>query len=340
VGAGHYVFGGLAMIRQKKGAFYILIGIVFLTVFLVLFVRSHGFSYQDRQEVVTTRVLAMNDFVISLNQDVDRAAYISGFRSLIGLEEYLSSQGSFFDNRSTLEEMFRIAFTNGTIDGVIPDVLDQSSFLNYLERVRVQARIIDINVSVNITNISLEQVDPWAVEVTYHGSFLVEDLRKSSWWEYEKEFRTLIPIFNLKDPLYTVNTQGRVPNVITSFSVPPVGFVGPNNDTTTIKVFMEESFYIASSSAPSYVQRFYNDLSAHPFGVESLVFLPQLSDQGIVVLSDRSVVDYLYFSSFPGNGSTDRCSIHNLTFSPDWFRIDADHVDVYNLSGLSYSSCP
>ena len=195
-----------------------------------------------------------------------------------------------------------------------------------------------ISANVTISNISLSQADPWTVEVEFFGEFNITDNRQAAWWEYNKTFRTYIPIFNLKDPLYTVNTQGRVPNVIMNFTIPADGFVDASNNTAVLKVFVEESYYIASDEAPSFLQRFTNDVSSNENGIESIVYLPQLSDQGIVVKNDRSVVDHIYFSNSPGN-STDHCSISNMVYSPDWFRIDTDHLDTYKLDGLSYTTC-
>jgi hypothetical protein len=62
-------------------------------------------------------------------------------------------------------------------------------------------------------------------------------------------------------------------------------------------------------------------------------------DQGIVVHDDRSVVDHRYFAATSGNTSGDRCHIQGMLYTPDWFRIDADHVDDYGLANLTWNPC-
>ena len=85
-------------------------------------------------------------------------------------------------------------------------------------------------------------------------------------------------------------------------------------------------------------------VSASDYGIESLVYLPAISDQGLDnedegFYRDRSVVDHIYFSQNPDT-TNDHCSIQNMIYLPeDWFRLDNDHMDDYELTGLSSSNC-
>ena len=58
-------------------------------------------------------------------------------------------------------------------------------------------------------------------------------------------------------------------------------------------------------------------------GIESLVYLPDLSTQGIAV-KDKSVVDYIYFSNnYPAS--------QTIAGMPAWFKIDNNHLSTYGV---------
>lgn len=327
------------MAMNRKGVLYLFLAVIFVVLFAIIYAVYNGYDAQDNAQSLSARVHTIDDFIVDLHADMDRAAYISGFRAMIGVEEYLSEEGTFFDNQSVLEEAFREVFVTGMINGSSLEVMENSSFNDYLARVDVQAARIGIDLFVNITHANITQSTPWTLSVRFTGAFNVSDQRLPLWWEYEKNFTTIVPIIGLKDPLYTVNTLGRVPNVILNFTLPPDGYVNDtDNSTATLIAFLEGSYYRENTDAPSFLQRFMDDLSASENGVESLVNLPMLSDQGIVVHTDRSVVDHIYFSAAP-NGSSDHCSIQGMIFAPDWFRLDDGHMDDYELDGLPEGVC-
>lgn len=324
---------------NKKGLLYISLAIVFVIFFGLLYLTQNAYRMEDRQQVIANRIHTMDDFVKDIDVDIDRAAFISGFRALLGVEEYLSQKGAFFNNLSTMEEAFRDVFLNGSYNSTSLAIMDNASFNDYLSKVSVQASSIGLIVSVNVTNVTLHQVSPWIIHVEFISDFNISNADEQFWWAYQKNFTTEVSITGLKDPLYTVNTLGRVPNTINKYFLPATGYVNDtNNDTAVLKEFVEGSYYRASSDAPSFLQRFTNNITASPNGVESLVYLPALSDQGIIVQEDRSVVDYLYFSENPDN-TTDRCQIQNMIYTPDWFRVDLAHMNDYELDGLSSSPC-
>lgn len=324
---------------NNKGVLYVSLAVIFVVLFGLIHLTQNAYRLEDRQQVVANRIHTMDDFVKDLNVDVDRAAFISGFRALLGVEEYLSQKGTFFDNLTAMEEAFRNVFLNGTYNGTSLAIMEDASFNDYLAKVRQQAATIGLSVSINVTNVTLEHVSPWKLHVAFISDFNISNADAQFWWSYQRNFTTEVTILGLKDPLYTVNTIGRVPTTIARYSLPPTGFVNDtNNDTAVLKAFIEGSYYKESSSAPSFLQRFTNDLGGSPNGIESLVYLPALSDQGVIVKEERSVVDYIYFSENP-NSATDRCNIQNMLYAPDWFRLDQAHMSDYELDVLTSDAC-
>lgn len=326
-------------VRGKKGVFYLFMAIVFVTLFSLLFLSNYDYNQEEKTRMIASRLHSINDFTTDLQNDLDRAAFIAGFRAMIGLEEYLSDQGTFFDNQTQLEVAFKNVFITGELNGTPLDVMDNSSFNDYMNRVRNTADDVGITVNATVNDVNLTQQTPFTLLIEFDVNFYFSDLQKTAWWDYNLTFATEVAIYGIKDPLYTINTLGRVPNVILNYTLPTTGYVNDtNNDTTILKEFIEGNYYRTTPEAPSFLQRFTNDLSASPQGIESLVYLPALSDQGIVVNEDRSVVDHIYFSTNPSN-STDRCQIDGMDYTPDWFRLDQAHMDDYELDTLNSNPC-
>lgn len=312
---------------KKKGFIYMSVVLVFLAIMMSVFYTREVFS-GEQADIITSRIKTMNSFVEDLSVDADRAGYISGFRALLSLEEYISTQGVFLTD---VESSFKEAFYNGTIGNYTPMIMIASSFSEYIQRVNQKAGEVGINIIWEVTDLRLSQSDPWTVVVDIDSNITVNDARGLASWTFNKTLQSSVSIYNLKDPLYSVNTLGRVESFIQKTNI--TEFV-VNNQTDNLIEHIENSYYRESSSAPSFIMRFEGDLSSSSNGIESLVDISFLEKQeDIIVKYDRSIVDYIYFGSQTTNNS---CSVQNM---PSWFEIDDNHIIDYEIDELSYSSC-
>jgi hypothetical protein len=150
-------------------------------------------------------------------------------------------------------------------------------------------------------------------------------------WSYTKMFSTKVPIDDLRDPLYSVNTIGKIQNTVRQANG-SIFVNASNGDTSNLINHLSNSLYIASTDAPSFLMRFYNDSSASPYGIESLVDFQDFSDQDVEINNQRSVVDYLYF----GTSIADVCNVQNM---PSWFKITSSDVGKYQLTSLNWTGC-
>jgi hypothetical protein len=73
--------------------------------------------------------------------------------------------------------------------------------------------------------------------------------------------------------------------------------------------------------------RLEGNLGNSSYGIESLVNLEKFQKQGLII-KDRSIVDYVYF----GTQNTVNKRINN---TPDWFKIDEGHLDVYQVRNVT-----
>jgi hypothetical protein len=112
-----------------------------------------------------------------------------------------------------------------------------------------------------------------------------------------------------------------------------VSYFVNGTDTSGIIEHLDKGYYKESTDAPSFVMRIYNNLSSSPYGIESIVNLQRIYEQGLVVNEDAPVIDYKYFS---GLYTANACDIQNM---PSWFKFETTDLNTYNLSGLNYTTC-
>ncbi|MCF7865939.1 hypothetical protein K9M18_00705 [Candidatus Woesearchaeota archaeon] len=319
----------------KKGFTYLLIASILIAIVLIVFLTTQRYKYQDRQEIDQIRIKTINDFVKGFNDDVERATYISSFRTLLAIEDYIATKGTFLNNTET---QFQETFYYGTLNGSIPEIMEDSSFQNYLTNMNNIANKMGIQTQVNISKISLKHSNPWNIEVSINSNISIQDKEGLVSWEYQKEFKTILPIENLRDPLYSTFTNNRVPNTI--IQNPFENLVNStNNNTTNLKKLINNSYYVESSNAPNFLMRFENNYSPDPlgYGIESIVNIGEINAQDIEVYSDRVKIDYIYFNNLD---STKICDVDGIP-SEYYFVIPQNKTNLYEINELNYStSCP
>lgn len=320
-----------SMLKNKKGLFYLLISSLFVIVMIFVFLAYKGYSYTDRQKIVETRIRTINDFIKDIESDSKRVIYISGFRALIALEDYVARSGEYLNNT---EELFRIAFYNGTVNGSEVSILENSSYSDYLEKLRIIADRIGLDVYINVIDINLYHNSPWSVGVIVTTHVNLTDQKGLARWEFYKDYNTSVFVIDLRDPVYSVVTFGRIPNTIRISNV--TDYVNDtNNDTTQLMIHINNSFYIENPLAPSFLMRMRGNFSSSPYGIESLVYIPELIEQGVSYSTVRSIVDYVLFSNITGYENK-ACNVDNM---PSWFKIDTNHTNKYEINKLSYTLC-
>ncbi|GIU69870.1 MAG: hypothetical protein KatS3mg002_1106 [Candidatus Woesearchaeota archaeon] len=317
-------------IRNKKAIFYMMTVIVLLGIIMLIFYTYKSHSIRDKQDSLEIRVRAMNDFITDFNNDIHRSTRISATRSLIALEDYVSTSGRYFRNISEFNDYFREVFYYGTINGTNHSLMEDSSFIDYERKVFANAKNTGFNFYINVTKIELYQEDPWNVKVKIDAFVKLNDTSKVAYWEFNNSYITVVPIEGLRDPIYSINTLGRVQNTIRRSNLP---FFVNGTDLSNLLSHINTGYYIESNNAPSFLMRFYNNLSSSEQGIESIVNINDLYDQGLTIYNSRPVIDYKYFS---GYYNANVCNIQGL---PAWFKIQDSDISVYQISGLNYTSC-
>jgi hypothetical protein len=309
------------MAMTKKALVYTMGVILFLSIIVIIVVLRHReYAVQD-DNVFVSRVQTMDRFINDFERDLERVTFISGYRTLIAMEDSVATTSLPLENATA---SFLELFINGTINGSSHSIMENSTFVDYLRRIQLNANKTQIVLEADVLDARLYQEDPWHVVASIDLDLHFYDIGGEVGWRFNKTYPTPIPIFDLKDPLYSISTNSRLSNTI--IRSPYETFITPSNDTTNLSIHVNNSWYINSTLAPDILMRFEGNLSPSAFGIESIVNIPLLSAQGIPVDTNSTVVDYHYFDSAQHLGDT----IINM---PLWFKLDNGHLALYDAEG-------
>lgn len=312
----------MILFNCKKGVAYTIIAIVLVVVSVAVFSSRESFKLRDETYIEEVRINTMNEFVKDVQKDLTRGMKISSHRALLAILAYETKSGVFVDDSKAA---FKEAFFNSTVNRSIADVMQNASFTNWTKRIKSQAEKIGIGVDFEIVNLAVEHVSSWDISINASVNINVSDSKGTASWKVAKNLSTALSIKDFEDPLYIIKTSGRVPNVIKETDV-------TFTSTANLIRHVNNSFYIASTSAPNYLMRLEGNLGASNFGIESIVNLNKINQQDLEVFT-RSNVDYIYF----GSQSHTSCIV-NETLSTGFssFRLDSgseplNHLDNYNV---------
>ncbi len=306
---------------NKKGIFFTFAAIVLSLVLILSFRVYKTYEMREKADVIGIRVTTMNNFIKDIEQDLEKGLYISSFRAFASMSQYIADNGVFITD---LEESFNELVLQGTLDGSELSLMEDSTFTDWVDKIEIEADKIDITVNFAISDVNIEQNDPWSILVNAEIGVSVEDKKNTSSWDRNKVIATKVSIENFEDPLYVVNSIGRVTNPIVKS--PITDFVN-GGDVSNLLTHLNNSYYIESNTAPNFLMRLQGILSNSSTGIESLVNLKEFQDQGLVIKS-RSAVDYIYF----GTQSTVNYRIQG---TPDWFKLDSNHLEIYEVQDLT-----
>jgi len=271
----------------KKGMMFTLITITVISLFAI----SYG-TYNLIQDniAINKRITTLNNFIASVEQDLPRQIFISGYRAIFLMEKNILDTGGYITNVNTsLNELF----FNGTLDGTSQDLMDDATFLSIQSFLTDNADKINAQIQLQNPTFSITQSGPWNLKVTLNTTLIVEDKSNLASWNRSASINSIIPIHNFEDPLYSLNTQGKVINKVNQT---PYQIFVTGADYTNLTDHFQNSFYKSSTSAPNFLMRLEGNLTSDLDGVESMVYPQELIDRGITV-KYKSVIDYIYFST-------------------------------------------
>ncbi len=306
---------------RKRGIFYTVAAIALSTVIIVTYGFYSNYRLNERMGVIEARIDTINFFIKDVEKDLKKGTYIASFRALLSFNQFIATNGTFLNN---INEKFKEAFLNGTINNLPLSLMKDSTITDWVNKISVEASKIDIKFNYSINEVKLNQSDPWSVDIYLNITLDVRDKLNTSYWLRDSYLTTKINIVGFEDPLYVVNSNGRVTNQIIKSNI--TNFV-VGGDVTNLLIHANNSYYITHNDSPGFLMRFEGNLNSSVFGIESLVNLDKFQQQGLI-LKDRSVVDYIYFG-------TQNTLNYRINKTPEWFKIDSSHLDIYQVSNIT-----
>lgn len=299
----------MALIKDKRGIFFTALVILIITLFVLSFTF---YSQINERKSTQKRIETMNSFLFSIEKDMPRQIYISGFRIIFLIEGRIAETGNYVpDVNAIIQE----SFFNGTLYGQPQDLMIGVTFKEIELKIREKANKINTNITLSKPILEIEQEDPWNVKLTLTTKFLMEDLNGLALWNKTEVTIAYIPIENFEDPLYLVTTNGAFSNKLSKANDLVDYF---NLDSSSTK-------YINNTDAPSFINRLQGSNEADENGIESLINLVRLSNAGVDAKEGVSIVDHLYFSPNTPAG----CHVQGRE---SWFLLDAEHLNTYGFS--------
>ena len=196
------------MIKNKRGIFFTTIVIIMLALF---YLSMSFYPKAEERKNVRERIITMNNFVFSLEKDMSRQVYISGHRAILSIESYILDQGAYIpDAESAINE----ALINGTIYSENMSLLEGYKLDEWKKRVSELGDKLNLDVNYTILNVTIEQDNPWDVKISTLINISIEDKGKLASWKKLTTIVSRIKIEGFEDPIYLINSNGLVTNVI------------------------------------------------------------------------------------------------------------------------------
>lgn len=296
---------------NRKGYIFTTLAIFFSVIIVFIVAQSQP---QETINPQTRYVTSMNDFLSQLEEDLSRVIGITGYRTLIGVEEHIAATGNYTEN---FEVTFQEALLNGTINGTTYDIFDEATLTQFELRMNDISNRLGYLLAFRIRNVSARHVSPWDINVTVLLDVYAQSQDGRTTFNYTTNSSAVFHIEDLRDPIWTVGTLGRVPALVKQSNVSRP-LISPTNDTRNLRIVLNETMYVENNQAPSMLMRFEGNFSPSPYGISALVDKKILDSQGIPVQNDKSVADFRYFANYTNT------TLQIVNMSSDFYLYEAD----------------
>ncbi|MHA1743024.1 MAG: hypothetical protein ACTSV6_02085, partial [Candidatus Heimdallarchaeota archaeon] len=288
-------------------------------------------SFHSSQKTVENRIDAMLGFYNSIVFDSKKSLEIIGRRAVSAAINYVISNGiPLSSSNDTINELI----TNGSIDGVPQGLMESSTIRDWENAIEYIGSSQGFQTSISTEEIFIQPEDSFHLSISYVISINISDTITQTNISKTSSNSLLLNLENFEDPLYPLNTYGRVVNVIKES---PHWNNYSSEDSTNLNDDLNNSYYHPSLYGASFLDRlegkyFVQDKysKSTPIGLESFVNKEKILYSGLPVDEDLTNIDYLYFSE-------SGVPAYSISGMPSNFRLDNEttvdgktHLQVYN----------
>src|SRR3989338_6610536 len=172
--------------NSRKGIFFTFAAIVLSIIIILSFNTYNVYRMKDKIELAEVRINTMNRFVKDMQEDMENAIFIAGFRAILSLEDYMMKYDRFMgqEDSPNLATGFKSLFLNGTIiTGIKTEtmsLMDNNTFLNWTRRMKAQANKTGIILDFTVNDVAISHSEPWMADVSVDLRIRVNDTKSRS----------------------------------------------------------------------------------------------------------------------------------------------------------------
>ncbi len=316
--------------RGKKGIFFTIIAVSLLGLVLFSYSVTYSYSLQEKSSIIETRVDTMNRFLQSVDSDMENAIYISGYRAIVGLTDYITTNATYVSNATdSLVELFM----NGTVEGCGSFLMINNTFPNWTGKIRDKGQEIGVDMKIDITSVDVYQTSPWSIRFYVTSDINLTDQKSTASWVKSKSMYSDVSIIGFEDPWYALHTNGMIMKRINQTMYD--GNFSPANDTTNLRMHVANTYYIAFNASPSFMMRFENDHNASTYGIESLVNKTEIMNYCSLASSSVDTICWRQDPSIPAY-RVDGMNDTNFKIDNETNDIGMGRVERYGLEDVIY----
>jgi len=317
-----------------KGILFSMI-MFFITIFLVIFLllQRSSVSFYSTQKALENRIESILSLIRNTLEDSERAVEIIGRRACVSAINYVVTNGiPFASANETLVELM----LEGKINSTSQPLMEYATIKDWIDTLEYLIETQGFDAEIEISNLTITPFDSFNLQIDYAIKVKVSDLKtKTNITKLERK-NVILNIEYLEDPLYPLNTYGRVVNTIVKS---PHWLNYYSDNTTNLEDDLNNSYYHPSLYGASFLDRLEGKYfvqekyrGENPTGLESFVNKDKILAAGLPINYNQTNIDYLYFSNA-------NVVSYKIVGMPDNFRLDNEtsikglgHLQIYNVT--------
>lgn len=308
---------------SRKGFFYsisVLIVLVPLIALLVYYsLLSSGSSSAETSKVVSEEA---ENFVLSIDADFHRALQTSAKSAVLSsISEVISHGQPQANARTALKNLVATGSSSG--EGQTYPSMGQNYLQSWADSMQNLSLYYGLNstITVNASSVDVSNYGPFALVFAANISVFTQPKLNPQSFNFTRNYtaRAVVSIEGFEDPLYELNSQGVIARLFAQNST-------AITNATLLDSMISDKLYVPDPDAPDFFNRLEGNLSASPYGIETIVNINEFISQDIPI-HNQSHVDHLYFNS----SLSDQGHPVNST-SGSWLRLDCAHASFFGVA--------
>ena len=313
------------MVMNKKSVIFTLISTILLSIILLTFLIVSNNQSSIRTQTANSEVQTLNAFIKAANEEyIPKVIELSGIQATRSIVKYIENTGAYLNPETNPDIIYDAIMKDGYFLETKQDLMFEEGYnytLRYLfDEVGYLANLtgIDFNYA-NINSIDVYQEEPFYLTISLNVYYNISSKDQDTFFYYPNQNVTAkIPLYNFRDPARIIENEnlGLATRNVTIFEAKHQEW----NESALISD-IETITYVASTTAPSFLQRLTGQLSSpSPYGIASFINTRYYANP-----NHYTTTDYYYFTE----NSEDNQQVY-LDDYPDFY-LTGEYLIMYGL---------